>query len=262
MNISNDDILILFFLQKYTFLTITQAVYILDNKRSYSSIARRLKNLQDGGLLDSYGGYRVGYYNTPKICFLTKQGFEILETESGIPSELLGRFKKTSQPRWSAKTKHRIYLIDIFLSLERAVRGADHLTLEKVFLEYRRIARHKKTIYETTDFVAEPEAPEHKIVPDGAFVLRSDRTDAKGLFFLELDTGSEQIVSHISKNADFPLVDKFKKYDRYLTGGRYSKKYQDCGPFDHFTMLFVTLSPTRLGHIRERLAELPENLHD
>ena len=83
MNFSDDDILILFYLQKYTFLTIEQARYILDRRRSYQSLARRLKGLETQGYLSSYGGHRIGYVNTPKIFFLTRSGFEILDPYLG-----------------------------------------------------------------------------------------------------------------------------------------------------------------------------------
>ena len=262
MNFSDDDILIFFYLQKYTFLTIEQARYVLGQRRSYQSLARRLKNIEGQGYLSSHGGHRIGYVNTPKIFFLNRSGFEILENESGIPPELLGRFRQKAKPKWTAKTKHRIYLIDLFLSLERSVRHSDHLELARVFLEYRFVKEGGRIFSETTDFVADDTTAQNKIVPDGAFVLKSLRTGAVGLFFLEMDMATEQIVSRIVKNADFPLQSKFEKYDRYLSGGQYRDKYQKFGNFDYFTMLFVTLSDTRVENIRQKLSSLSADLHE
>jgi hypothetical protein len=262
MNISDDDFLVFFYLQKYSFLTIEQARFALGRRRSYQSMARRLKSLEDQSLLASFGGHRIGYANTPKIFFLTRPGFELLENESGIPAEMLGRFRKKTKPKWTTKTKHRIFLIDLFLSLEQSVRRSGHLELDRVFLEYRFVKKGGRIFSETTDFVADEPEPENKIVPDGAFVLKSLRTSAEGLFFIEMDMATEQIVSRITKNADFAIKTKFEKYDRYLSGGRYRDKYGSVGNFDYFTMLFVTLSDARINNIRRKLSDLSPEFHE
>ena len=40
---------------------------------------------------------------------------------------------------------------------------------------------------ETTDFVAEEEISENKIVPDGAFIIENLTSNKRALFFLEMD---------------------------------------------------------------------------
>lgn len=261
MNFSDDDLVMLFYLQKYNFLTINQAVKAIDNNRSYQNIGRRLRTMSSAGYLSSFGGHRIGFVNIPKIYFLKKKGYQLL-IDNDVPLELLGDFKEKSKPHWSTQTKHRLNLIDIFLSLESGVRKIEHLDLVKVFLEYNRIKQGKAIFSETTDFVADERTAENKIVPDGAFVIKSLKTEKRVLFLVEMDMGTESIVSRISKNTNLPLYERIKKYDRYLMSGNYVGKYREWGSFDHFVLLFVTLSEKRMENIRKELFALPEQFHE
>jgi hypothetical protein len=48
---------------------------------------------------------------------------------------------------------------------------------------------------ETNDYVSEPQTSLMRIVPDGAFILKNHETDNTGLFFLEVDMGTERLTS-------------------------------------------------------------------
>lgn len=261
MNFSDDDIVMLFYLQKYGLLTIKQAVEAIDNKRSYQNIGRRLRSMADNGFVDFFGGHRVGFINVPKVYFIKKKGYELL-IDNELPLELLGNFKERSSPSWSAQMKHRLHLVDVLLSLEKGVRQLEDLDLVKVFLEYNRIKKNKGTIAETTDYVADDERAENKIVPDGVFILKSLKTGNRVLFLVEMDMGTETIVSRISKNVNLPLYERIKKYDRYLMSGNYAKKYEVWGKFDYFILVFITLSEKRMENIRKELFDLPSEFHE
>lgn len=114
---------------------------------------------------------------------------------------------------------------------------------------------------ETTDFVADEETPENRIIPDGAFVLENQETTKRGLFFLEMDMGTERIVTKITNDRRVTLRHKFEQYDRYLLSGRYAKTYQQYGAFRYFTLLFVTYGEERRETIRQAVADLPAKLH-
>ena len=256
MDLDNDGLIILFYMQKYNFLTIDQAGAVLSGGRSYQMIARKLREMAGAGLVGSFGGNRVGFARVPKVYFLKKKGYEIL-LDNNLPPEILGRFREKSEPRWSPQTMHRLHLVDVFLSLEEGIRGIDHLDLRKVFLEYNKVSGGGKVLAETTDFISDDEQAENKIVPDGAFILASQKTLNNVLFLVEMDMGTEGIVDRISKDKSIALYERMKKYDRYLVSGRYAKKYKDWGNFDHFVLLFVTLSGVRMENIRKKFFDLP-----
>ena len=257
MQISGADFTVFYYLQKYRYLTIEQARLAAGDGKSYQTTARRLRTLQAHNFLSSYGGHREGYINTPKIYFLTPKGYTLLETESGISPDLLEPFKRTSKPHWTIKTMHRIKLIDIFIALENSISQADFLELEKVFLEYNFNNTDSGIASETTDIFND-----EKIIPDGAFILKSRRTSAKNLFFVEADLATEQITTRFNQDRDFTLIDKFAKYDRYLTSGAFAEKYKTHGRFDHFVMLFVSTSGKRLMNLREKSRDLSGELHE
>ncbi len=241
-------------------MTINQAVKAIDNNRSYQNIGRRLRAMSSAGYVGNFGGHRIGFVNVPKIYFIKKKGYQLL-TDNELPFELLGNFKEKSSPHWSTQTNHRIKLIDIFLSLESGIRKNEHLDLARVFLEYNRIKQGKEITSETTDYVADQETTENKIVPDGAFIIESLKTENRVLFLVEMDMGTESIVSRVSKNSNLPLYGRIKKYDRYLISGKYVRKYGEWGSFDHFVLLFITLSGKRMENIRGELFDLPEQFH-
>ena len=113
---------------------------------------------------------------------------------------------------------------------------------------------------ETTDFVADAMVSENKIVPDAAFILENLGINKRRLYFLEMDMGSEQIISHRAHESRVTLRHKFLQYDRYLQNKRFAQTYSAYGEYSFFIMLFVTLSRERLENIRRELADLPADL--
>jgi len=138
------------------------------------------------------------------------------------------------------------------LSLEIAVRNNEKYDLEKVFLEYNR----QGYISETTDYIEDPEIPQNRITPDGAFILKNIEQDISRLHFIEMDMGTETIQSIITKNPKFTLYNRMKKYDRYLEKERYKKKYKAWGNFENFRLLFITTTDERVENIRKKIFDL------
>ena len=112
---------------------------------------------------------------------------------------------------------------------------------------------HGRTIRETTDVVAADETPENRIIPDAAFVLENLNSGRRGLFFLEMDMGTERIVSRISRDPRITLHFKMQQYDRYLQSGRFVQTYRPWGEFRFATVLFVTNSKARVDNIRHEI---------
>jgi len=159
-----------------------------------------------------------------------------------VPGIEVKAFRETHKDLvWSPATPHRIRIIDCILALEWAVLSRPQLTLQKILLEYRRVRGSAER--ETTDYVAEPRIPDNRIVPDGVFVLENRESGRRGLFFLEVDMGSERITSPVSRDPRATIRGKFEQYDKYLTSGRFVETYAAYGEFRFFSLLFVTTSP-------------------
>jgi hypothetical protein len=250
----------LFYIQRYRFLTIDQFARAAAMNRDTAS--KQLRKFERYGLLGHYGNTGLkGYGKTPKVYFLTRRGWDILVQESGIPQELIGAHKEIHvQTRWSPQMYHRLRTVDLMVSAEVAVQARPHLNMVATFLEYRRTKRGTHIVRETTDFVAPEEVSENRIIPDAGFVLENIGTKKRRLFFLEMDMGTERIVSHITRDSRITLRHKFSQYDRYLHSRRYAQTYAASGEFGFFILLFVTLSGERLENIRREMSDLPAEL--
>jgi DNA-binding PadR family transcriptional regulator len=261
LTLSENALVGLYFIQRYRFLTVAQFGRAAGLKPSFSS--QLLRGLEARGFLSYFGNVGTrGHGKTPKVYYLTRKGYELLRRESDIPDELLGTFKETFvEAKWSPQTYHRLALVDLLIALETAVRTREHLSLTRTWLEYRRIKRLGRTIRETTDFVAAEETPENRIIPDAAFVLENLESRRSALFFLEMDMGTERIVSRISRDPRITLHFKMQQYDRYLQSGRFAETYRPWGEFRSAMVLFVTNSETRVDNIRRQMLDLPAALH-
>src|SRR3954465_15699288 len=261
LTLSENALVGLYFIQRYRFLTIAQFGRAAGLKPSFS--AELLRSLETRDFLGYFGNVGLqGRGKTPKVYYLTRKGYELLRRESDIPDELLGTFKETFvEAKWSPQTYHRLALVDLLIALEAAVRAREHLSLTRTWLEYRRIKVRGRTVRETTDFVAAEETPENRIIPDAAFVLENLESGRRGLFFLEMDMGTERIVSRISRDPRITLHFKMEQYDRYLQSGRFVQTYRPWGEFRFATVLFVTNSEARVDNIRREMLDLPVTLH-
>ena len=251
----------LYFIQRYRFLTIAQFGRAASLKPSFA--AELLRSLEARSFLGYFGNVGMrGHGKTPKVYYLTRKGYELLRRESDIPDELLGTFKETFvEAKWSPQTYHRLALVDLLIALEAAVRAREHLSLTRTWLEYRRIKLRGRTMRETTDFVGADEIPDNRIIPDAAFVLENLESGRRGLFFLEMDMGTERIVTRISRDPRITLHFKMEQYDRYLQSGRFAQTYRPWGEFGFATVLFVTNSEARVDNIRREMLDLPAALH-
>lgn len=148
----------------------------------------------------------------------------------------------------------------MMISAEIAVRNRPRLTIVKTFLEYKMVKRGRRIERETTDYVANEEISDNRIVPDAAFIIENIETGKRALFFLEMDMATERIVTQILRDKRITLHHKISQYDRYLESLRYRETYAPFGDFRFFTMLFVTLSKERVDNIRQSTRDLPAQL--
>jgi len=246
------------FIYRYRFLTIAQ--YARATNVHHETGANQLRQFERQGLLGFFGNTRLaGNGKTPKAYFLTRKGFDLLCSASGIPSEEFGGYKEVKvEAAWAPQMYHRLRTVDLLIALEASVRKRPHLAILQTFLEYRRIKRGNQIINETMDYVDAVESGENKIIPDAAFILENTATNRRALFFLEMDMATERIIT-ASPGKQTNLHQKFSQYDRYLKSFRYAKTYLEYGDFRLFTMLFVTLHTSRIENIRRELSKAAQD---
>ena len=246
-------------MQKYRFLSIRQFSRLTGNR--YDHAAETLRELENRRVIGYFGYTSIpGHGRTPKIYFLTKRGFEWIVNESKLSGAEIDTFHDVHREfTWTAQMYHRLRLLDCFIALEVGVKARPHLEINRTFLEYRRI----KGTYarETTDYVATPEISANRIVPDGAFILQNREKDRSGLFFVEMDMGTERVTAPRSSDPRATIRGKFEQYDKYLTSGRFVQTFGTYGKFGYFVLLFVTVKSERIDNIRAAVSDLPENLH-
>src|SRR3954447_23153986 len=258
--LTDGAVLGLFFIQRYRFLTIEQFARVSAMHRETAS--KQLRALELHRLLGHYGNITLpGFGRTPKVYFLTRKGWEILSRESDIPPELIGSHKEIHvEARWSPQMYHRLRTVDLMISAECAVRARPQLSMVRTFIEYRRMKRGSHIVRETTDYVAQEETNETRIVPDAAFVMENIESKKRALFFDEMDMATERIVSRITPDDRITLHHKISQYDRYLRSLRYTQTYAPYGEFRSFTLLFVTLGDARVENVRREMHDLPAEL--
>jgi len=262
LTLTDEEIIGLFFIQRYRFLTSKQ--YAMAAELNHSTAADQLRFFERHGLLGYFGNTGLaGHGKTPKAYFLRRKGWELLRRESDIPPELLGTYKEIKvEARWSPQMYHRLRTADVLISAEVAVRNRPHLAMVKTFLEYRRVKRGNQVARETTDYVDTLETAENRIVPDAAFILENRESGKRALFFLEMDMATERIVSYVLRDSRITLHYKLSQYDRYLKSMRFRDTYAAYGEFRGFTLLFVTLGRERVEHVRAEMHDLAEGFAD
>jgi Replication-relaxation len=152
---------------------------------------------------------------------------------------------------------HGLRTVDLMISAEIAVRDRPHLTIGQTFLEYRMVKRRGRIERETSDYVANGEISENRIIPDAAIIIENIETKKRALFFIEMDMATERIVTNITRDKSITVRHKISQYDRYLQSLRYRETYAPYGKFGFFTMLFITLNKERVEHIRQSTHDLP-----
>ena len=108
--LTNANMLGLFFINRYRFLTINQ--FAKTSELSWERSQNLLSALYKRDILGSFGNVVIpGAGKTPKVYFLKRRGWEILRTESGIPEEMIGSFRDVHQEAsWSPLMYHRLRL--------------------------------------------------------------------------------------------------------------------------------------------------------
>ena len=101
LTLTSANVLGLFFIQRYRFLTIAQFAKAAGLSKRHAEDV--LHTFSRRGIVGAFGNVTIpGHGKTPKVYFLRRKGWELLRSESGIPEELIGSFSEVHQEAsWS-----------------------------------------------------------------------------------------------------------------------------------------------------------------
>lgn len=249
--ITDTAVTALTYIYDYRYLSIKQVAVITGLKdKSTSELLLRLERQK---LLGSFGNVGIrGYGKTPKVYYLTKSGHGLLAELCEDMGEDLGPYRPVNMTsRWSPVMYHRLATLDVMMALERDGLALNDYHIPKTFVEYRREKINGGWRRETTDYVANRQIPENRIVPDAGFILEHTESGKRALFLVEVDCGTESLTTSKSARTTQTIAHKINQYDRYLTSKRVTDRYKDFGDFTGFTLLLITNSEKRLHNMRD-----------
>lgn len=258
--LTEGDLIALQFIFKYRYLSVSQVAAITGLKNK--TISQKLLVLERKKYLGFFGNTGIrGYGKTPKIYYLKKKGYQLLLDQLDTTTEALGTFKEVNvNNRWSPLMYHRLATIDTIIALEVACQNSTAYQLPATFIEYRKEQHGKQWIKETADTFGEGEHAA-SIIPDAGFVLENTVTGKRALFLIEVDMGTETLVSNVSAATVQSFQFKLNQYDRYMVSGKFQKKYKSYGDFGFFILLTITTGEKRLHNMREKLRDLDSKFH-
>src|SRR5215467_8837620 len=101
MTLSERSLAGLFFIQRYRFLTTPQ--FALSTGQHYSTAAAQLRKFEHWSILGFFGNTRLaGNGKTPKAYYLTRKGYDLLCSASGISPEDFGGYKEVkTEAAWA-----------------------------------------------------------------------------------------------------------------------------------------------------------------
>ena len=165
-----------------------------------------------------------------------------------------------SRPRTALTLlRHTLKLNDIRIAFELACRpGAGQTNLVGFIPEYTGVKGRRndqKPVRATEDTVGVRHGTGGEVlIPDAVICLENPATGKRALFFLEVDLGSEKLIS--TTPGHYSLLKKIMLYKKYLDNRGYDRYANIFGyDFKGFRVLTVMDSKTRISRLRTALAQ-------
>ena len=152
-----------------------------------------------------------------------------------------------------SKVLHTIELNKIRIAFEKACEQTENIMLIDFIPEYKGKVEKGKIKRLVEQEVSLPDGiGKTTLIPDAVICLENTRTKKKGLFYVEVDLGTEKITTGNKK--DYSLLKKMLVYKEYVKGEKY-KKYNDLYDYDYrgIRVLSVMDSSTRIRSLRREL---------
>ena len=196
----------------------------------------RLKKIYDSGLVKRYP-------------------YPVLIKEGG-KGEYVYHNKKKPKIVFS-KLLHTIQLNNIRIAFELACKSSEAIELIAFIPEYRgEITGDGRIRRIVEEDISDPERSDKRtsLIPDAVICLENKINNKKGLFYLELDLGTEKLISERINNNS--VLRKMMMYKEYINNGRF-KKYNELFEykFKGFRVLSVMDNVVRIKLLRRELSK-------
>ncbi len=152
-----------------------------------------------------------------------------------------------------SKVLHTIELNKMRIAFEKASQESDKIKLIDFIPEYKgKIEKGKIKRLVEQEVLLPDGIGKTTLIPDAVICLENERTKKKGLFYLEVDLGTEKITT--GNKDDYSLLKKMMVYKEYVKSKKY-KKYNDVYNYDFngIRVLSVMDSSTRIRSLRREL---------
>ncbi len=224
---------------------ISRTVFIhISTEHRMKSARNTVSAMCRAGLLKRFQA--AGFSGGPvSVFYLSSRGINVLTRSSGVVrSDLFPSTKKLHSTSVSHRLMLNTCIVRLYEFCFRSGIGFDFIPEFSPF--------HKETLNGRyiADTAPNPDSSIDEIgfVPDA--VLYMD-TGSK-LWFLEIDMGSETIVSYKSRKDD--IRTRFKAYLGYYAAGKFSRYDHDFNyRFSGFALLFLTTQKKRIARIADEL---------
>ena len=154
-----------------------------------------------------------------------------------------------------SKVLHTIELNKIRIAFEKACEQSENIKLIDFLPEYKGKVEKGKIKRLVEQEVSLPDGiGKTTLIPDAVICLENKRTKKKGMFYLEVDLGTEKIIT--GNKDKYSLLKKMMVYKEYVKGEKY-KKYNSVNYYDYdfrgIRVLSVMDSTTRIRSLRREL---------
>ena len=244
--LTDRDVAILEALNNYRYMRTGQIHRLLfSGNSSMQSARRRLKYLYHHKFVGRVVPYvQIGSGMPETAYFLDRAGVDYLK----------GLDRPVKLWRKASKVKHQflqhaIDLSEFRLSLETALTGHQHLSLDTFIADFEVKSETKgRELYKLySELIHSSNRQSYVIYPDALVILKweDDNSSEKSLYFVEIDRGTEGLER---------IREKVIGYSLYANQGIY-KKYGNFSSKNPFRVLFQTNSEKRVKNIRAALVD-------
>jgi response regulator of citrate/malate metabolism len=251
--ITNRDRDLLELIYKFNLLTVSQLAAL--SQRSRQVIRRRVRFLTDQALVStrerSYGNHRG---RPEDLLYLAKSGWTFLCKNSCSGIQVLPGNKTFD----SIFIEHELLVNWVIIHLIQIERNVPQLDVNYVTQHTNLIdhPHHDNVQIQIHVMNKKSEQEPYEFVPDGIFTITHQELKKTLLFFLEVDMGTETIMSPKGPQKD--LRQKIINYQTLFHTDRYKhfeKKFR--AQLNGFRLLFITNTSARLKALCRLVLEMP-----
>jgi len=248
------DTALLSYIAEYKFLSVKQLSAL--SQRTIQIVRRRLRHLENRHLIIiRERGLGHGPGRRENIIVLTETGMEMLKENEVLSNHAIYVTDKTPD---SIFIEHDLLVNWFFIHLLQIGRDnprfiTQHLTISSHDLKEGNV--DKPLLMERFSAGKSPDEI-YTMIPDGVFTITNKESEKSLLFFLEVDMGTETLVS--AKQSPGDVRQKIINYQSLFRSGHY-KRYEKIfnAELNGFRLLFLTNTLSRSKSICDLAQEMP-----